>query len=60
MAQALAQGYLWREAEVALKGCGIGILALGSSLHHAHNALNDLYEVRAGRVACTDLVMRVY
>ena len=25
MAQALAQGYLWREAIVALKGCGIGI-----------------------------------
>ena len=25
MAQALAQGYLWREAEVALKGCGICI-----------------------------------
>lgn len=25
MAQALAQGYLWREAEVALKGCGISI-----------------------------------
>ena len=25
MAQALAQGYLWREAIVALKGCGISI-----------------------------------
>ena len=60
MAEALAQGDFWREAEVALKGGGIGILALGSSLHHAHNALNDLYEVRAGRVACTDLVIRVY
>jgi len=25
MAQALAQGYLWREAESGLKGCGISI-----------------------------------
>lgn len=25
MTEALAQGYLWREAEVALKGCGISI-----------------------------------
>ena len=113
MAQALAQGYLWREAEVTLKGCGISIggghiawlhgdkllvglevkvlrqhagtdklflkdsnkveqvlgltatdvingigghrqtviaiLALGSSLHHAHNALNDIIYI--GEVA---------
>ena len=113
MAQALAQGYLWRKPEVALKGCGIcigggdiawlhgdkllvglkvivlredtgtdeflledlyevqevlglattyiiygigrngqaviAILALGSSLHHAHNALNDIIYI--GEVA---------
>ena len=42
MAQALAQGYLWREAEVALKGCGIGIGGGDIAWLHGDNLVSIL------------------